>query len=142
MKCAALLALAFVAACATPTSRARWGMLEGCWIDGSDMPPPASMRWRRDASRPGALLGEWRVEIQGDVDAVDFELGPGEDGMRVCISSRGAAATCTPAVFGRASEADAARHAYVFYADAHNIEFGSTDGVAPFFWGRRGACTN
>lgn len=142
MKAAALLALALVASCATPVSDARWTMLEGCWIDGSDMPPPASMIWRRDPARPGMLLGEWRVEIQGDVDAVDFELGPGEDGMRVCVRSPGAAATCAPAVFGRASEADAARHAYVFYADAQDIEFGSTEGAAPFFWGRRGACAN
>jgi hypothetical protein len=136
-----VLALVLTAtSCATPVTSADWAKIEGCWIDGSDLPPPASMTWRRDPARPGVLVGAWRVDIQGDVDAVDFVLEPNGGEMRVCVNSRGTPAGCYPAVFREATEADIARHAYVFYADDESIEFGSTDGFSPFFWGRRGAC--
>lgn len=138
----AVLSLVLLASCATTPESQRWAMIEGCWIDGSDMPPPTSMTWRRDPARPDVLRGEWRVEIQGDVDAADFELSPNGDAIEVCVTAQGGQTECFPAVFGRANEADAAREAYVFYADQDEIEFGSTGGNAPFFWGRRGACAS
>lgn len=116
-------------------------MIEGCWIDGSDMPPPASMVWRTDPARPGVLVGEWRIEIQGDVDAVDFELAPQRAEMQVCVRNRGRSPVCAPAVLDHATARDVERNAWVFSADADSLELGSTEGYGPFFWGRRGDCS-
>ena len=135
-----IAALWMLASCATPSTSATWSMVEGCWTDSSDAIPPASMIWRFHPAHQGAYLGAWRVSAPYE-DTVDFTLEPNGNAMRLCERAYGVAEHCANAVLAGAARSPADGEA-VFQVSVTELAFGVADRPAPFFIGRRAACTS
>ena len=81
----ALLALLFVAACATTSAASPVGRVAGCWISRDGSGGATIMRWLADASRPGALQGDKLVYVAGGVTQSErYRLEPRGDSWALC----------------------------------------------------------
>lgn len=137
-----VIACLAVAACATGGMNAKTPAerLSGCWI--SRDAGVITMRWRPDAARPGAMLGQRTAYGQaGAANTTAFSLEPSDLGASFCaIDREGVATQCWRVAEGQGGSLEGGRAFIDAHSDRLRIEIVGDGANRLIFFGRREGC--